>query len=282
MTIQDTIGTGEYDRLPDSPLIYEILPQEDVDQLYRMYPGLAKSHHFGCPSCGKNLGPVVDGIVNLDGIWWQCNCRDQLQRHKHYLNAGIGDVYQFLSWNDFHGDQAAKDAALAYDKDIDDYVSSGVGLFIWGESNGTGKTFIANQIVKDCVMQGYACYSTTFADMLSNMKAGWKDEEFAGWYKKKVDAAQVLLIDDVGKEIMQTSGFNNSFAQQTLDSLLRTRAQQNRVTFITTNLAAGDFKSLYGVAATSILSETTKIIHVTGNDYRPSAKTNKVGERRIW
>ena len=48
----------------------------------------------------KNCGEGVDGTVVVDGALMRCNCADQLQRYKHYLNAGIGLTYQRLNWND--------------------------------------------------------------------------------------------------------------------------------------------------------------------------------------
>jgi len=269
-------------RLSSSPLLNKILPQEDAEELYRIYPDLPRSHMSGCPSCGKNNGYGVDGTVTIGGSDFICNCHDQLQRHKHYLNAGIGATYQFITWGDYSGDADAFNAVQSWVSNLDDNVESGKGLYIWGAANGTGKTMLAMLSLKECVVRGYRCYATTFQNMLSSMKSGWKDAVFEKWYKEKVDSAQVLLIDDIGKEIMPGGGFNNDFAQQTFDSILRTRTQQGRPTIFTSNMGIMQLQPYYGRAAVSLLEENVLAVEVRGTDFRPNVSSKPKGRRRIY
>lgn len=269
-------------RLKSSALLNRPLPQDDADELYRIYPDLPRNHMFGCPACGKNKGYGVDGELVLGDESFECNCHDQLQRHKHYLNAGIGSTYQFLSWQDYHGDVEAILAVQQWMAALDANVESGRGIYIWGESNGTGKTMLAALVLKECVMRGYVCYMTTFQNLLSSLKSGWKDADFDRWYRTKVDSAQVLLLDDIGKEITAGSGFNSDFSQQTFDSILRTRIQQARPTLFTSNMNVGQLAPHYGLAAVSLMGENTQVVHVRGSDYRPSALSMPKGKRRVY
>ena len=269
-------------RLPSSPLLNKIVPQDDVDELYAMYPDLPKNHLRGCPSCGKNQGDGRDGLLVLNGVPWVCNCHDQLQRHKHYLNAGIGATYQFLSWDDFGGDNIAVGWVKKWVAEMDLSIESGTGLYIWGSENGTGKTTLGSLALKECVMSGYTCYMTTFQNMLSSMKSGWKDAHYEKWYKRKIDSAQVLLIDDVGKEIIDNTQFNKDFAKQTLDSLLRTRTQQCRPTLFTSNLSPAGIGQYYGQAVVSLLNENVVAVAVNGVDYRREVTQKVKGKRRIY
>lgn len=273
---------GEVPRLEPSPLIYKMVPQEDAEQLYRMYPDLPKTHMLGCPSCGKNMGPYVDGSVTVDGVQMRCNCQDQLQRHKHYLNAGIGANYQYLNWHHFVGDQNAKERAWEYVVGLHQMVESGIGLFLQGEQYGVGKTMLAALVLKSCVMAGYRCYMTTFANMLSSMKAGWKNPEYAQWYKRRVESAQILLLDDVGKELMSGSGFNNDYARQVFDDTMRTRVQDRLPTFITTNFNEQTISQAYGEAVFSLITEQSMAVKVTGSDYRKTMQKFEKGRRRIY
>ena len=268
-------------RLESSPLTYRIIGQEDIDQLYAIYPDLPRNCNFGCPSCGKDNGNMRDGYVILNGVTYQCNCQDQLQRHKHYLNAGIGMAYQTLSWADYHGDPSALTAINEYREKLDANIESGKGLMLFG-GYGVGKSMLCYLVLKECVMAGYKCFATTYADMLASMKAGWKDPQFAQWYKSKVDSAQVLMLDDVGKELFGASGHNDDFAKQTLDSLFRTRVQQSRPTFITTNLNTTNLREIYGEAFFSLMTESMSPILVNGFDYRGAVKTQGKGARRIY
>ena len=250
--------------------------------LYATHPDLPRRHQDGCPSCGKNLGRGVDGRVELDGVVWTCNCRDQLQRHKFYLSSGIGATYQFLCWRDFVGDPCAKEEVQSYARSIRDMVASGRGLFLTSPQYGVGKTMLASLVAKESVMAGYDTYMTTFPDMLSDMKAGWHDSDFSLWYRRKIESARVLVIDDVGKEIMGGDGFNDKFSRQTMDSLVRSRVQQGKVTIMTSNMPVTSFRTFYGPAVVSLMDECMVQIDVGGSDFRASKKPPAVGHRRVW
>ena len=278
----ENLQSEDMAQLSSSRLLNRIVPQEDAEELYRIYPDLPRNHLTGCPSCGKNNGYGLDGVLELDGTMVKCNCHDQLHRHKHYLNAGIGATYQFVTWKDFVGDQNALGSVVSWVNSLESNVEAGRGLYIWSSVNGTGKTMLGALALKECVMFGYRCYMTTFQNMLSSLKSGWHDAEFDRWYRGKVDSAQVLMIDDVGKELMQTGGFNNEFARQTLDSLLRTRVQQARPTIFTSNLSPGQLQPQYGQAVMSLLTENTYEVAVDGTDFRPSYTSRLKGHRRVY
>lgn len=250
--------------------------------LYKVYPDLPRTHMAGCPSCGKNLGYGVDGTTVVRGVEYICNCHDQLQRHKHYLNAGIGATYQFLDWDDYVGDSDAIEKCAEWADNMDENVESGRGFYLYSNVNGNGKTMLAALTLKACVMKGYKCYMTTFQNMLSSMKSGWKDADYDRWYRSKVDSAQVLLIDDLGKEMVDNSQFNRDFAKQTLDSMLRTRVQQGRPTLFTSNFAPNGISQYYGMAVASLLGECVLPIEVKGGDYRPMHNGKVKGRRRIY
>ena len=250
--------------------------------LYRIYPDLPRTHMSGCPSCGKNRGYGIDGVTVVRGVEYICNCHDQLQRHKHYLNAGIGSTYQYLDWADYVGNPAALEFCASWVESMSSNVESGKGFYLYSSANGTGKTMLAALTLKACVMDGYNCYMTTFQNMLSSMKSGWKDAEYDKWYKGKIDSAQVLLIDDLGKEMVENSQFNREFARQTLDSLLRTRVQQGRPTLFTSNFPPNGLSQYYGMAVTSLLSECVVPVEVCGSDYRPQYCGKVKGGRRIY
>lgn len=273
-------GSG-IDRLEDSPLVDIIIDQEDADQLYLIYPDLPRTHMDGCPSCGKNRGAGVDGVLELDGVQYLCNCKDQLQRYKHYLNAGIGTAYHFVDWKDFHGDSNAARTVLEYANDLDNNVDAGTGLLLAGEHYGTGKTMLGTLVVKAAIRAGYKCFATTYADMLASMRAGWKDPQYAKWYKQRVDSAQLLMIDDVGKEMLD-GGFNEKMATTTLDSIIRTRTQQNRPTIVTSNYGSQMIGQTYGAALLSLITEQWYTVDVQGQDYRPKVQRPHKGHRRIY
>lgn len=270
------------ERLEGSPLSIKILAQEDADRLYNTYPQLSRNYQVSCPSCGKNNGTYMDGRVQLGDTEWVCNCKDQVQRQKHYLNSGIGMTYQYLWWDDFKGDFDAADEVKAYITDLEDNIEAGHGLYIWSENFGSGKTFLATIIARSAILAGYNVFMATFADILSSTKAGWKDADYSRWYRGRIDSAYLLILDDVGKELLGAKGFNDEYARNMFDNIIRTRTQQGRPTIITSNYSMQELRTNYGRPVVSLLEEATNTIHVKGEDYRPYKKKTKAGHRRVW
>lgn len=265
-------------RLEDSPLIDVALSQDDADELYRVYPDLGASHLYFCPTCMKNGGEGVDGTVAVGGEVWRCNCADQLQRYKHYLNAGIGLTYQRLNWGDYFGDPNARAYVDDYLAHLDANMIEGRGFVMFGPA-GTGKTMLSALALKEAVRHGIDCYMTTAKDYVENTKRGWNNAAFAKWYKRKLDAARILVLDDLGKEL---EGYGAKGVEQQIENLIRVRTQQMRPTIVTTNLVCPNgLETAYGKYVVSLLTETCDLVKVEGSDARGEARQRRRGGR-IW
>lgn len=254
-------------------------------ELYERFPHLPRTPEEGCPTC-HHIGEQ-DGIIKWRGEQWKCNCKDQLQRHKHYCAANIGEKYQRLDWSDwFSGFDLQK--LNDYRQNLKEYVERGQGLAFWGEMNGTGKTLLAILMLKACIAKGYSCYFTTSSEMMEMVKGGWHSDDDRARYDAKCKNVDVLLIDDVGKEMLGDGRWADSFAKNTIESLIRIRTQQNRPTFITSNCSMQEIRDNYSRSLASLLSETMNVIHVEGQDGRSLANRNVTAEiannetRPIW
>lgn len=273
-------------KLPDSPLLNVALQQFDADILYKQHPDTPRSSDAGCPTCGKNRGFGKNGTIIVNGEEWECNCQDQLQRHKHYLSAGIGIKYQRLSWDDWMNPDFDVAALSPYRTHIDDFIREGVGLVLSGTS-GTGKTMLCTLILKDLVQKGYRCYMTTASQLITMVRDGWKSQDERTMFRQKIERAEVLFIDDPGKELfgINPDTFNNSHSKMTIENILRERVQSSRPTFLTTNLNEHQVEFSYGRAFASLLSESSFLITVGGQDHRKTVKSSAhdrvfAGERR--
>lgn len=265
-------------RLEDSALVDVALSQEDANELYSLYPDLGASHLSFCPACMKNCGEGVDGTVSVKGQLWRCNCADQLQRYKHYLNSGIGLTYQRLDWDDYFGDPKAMAYVLEYVSSLEANMLEGRGFVMFGAA-GTGKTMLAALALKSAVRCDIDCYMTTAKDYVENMKRGWNNAAFAKWYKRKIDAARILVLDDLGKEL---EGYGTKGVEQQIENLLRVRTQQMRPTIVTTNLVCpGGLETAYNKYVLSLLTETCDLVKVDGSDARGEARMRRRGGR-IW
>lgn len=253
--------------MTDFDLHNHYLSDEEARRLYESSPKLRASHRDYCPTCGTT------GRYRWKGILRECDCRKQLNLHKHYLAAGVGVSYQRLSWDDYEGDPYVKQMCDQYVEGADQAVSRGLGMMLHG-TFGSGKTLAMNLLIKSLIHKGYDCYATTFASMIELFTAGWRSPEEQRWFQRKIVQSDVLLLDDLGRELKR----NTKLSESTFDDVLRTRVQTGKVTFITTNLTPDEVDEGYGSAVLSLLQESSVVHEVEGADFRPQANQRMKNE----
>lgn len=244
------------------------LSDVEAERLYRNHPQLGRSYQTYCPTCDKT------GTYHWKNTDHPCDCEYQLQLHKHYLAAGIGVTYQRLDWDDYAGPTGMLDNVAKFLDKREQFLKRGMGLYFLG-SYGTGKTMLANLVLKELVKNGYNCWATTFSQTVEMFTAGWSDKADKDYFQQKFIHSQVLLLDDVGKELR---GTRISLAETTFDAILRQRVQSGRATFITTNMDPQDLEEGYGAAILSLIREKSLELTFGGNDFRSTANTREVTE----
>lgn len=244
------------------------LSDADAERLYRNHPQIGRSYETYCPTCAKK------GIFRWKGQDWECDCEYQLQLHKWYLASGVGITYQRLDWDDYVGPDRARTSVTKYLDRHEQFVSRGMGMYMSG-SYGTGKTMLANLAIKELIKFGYTCWATTFSQTVQMFTAGWGDRVEQAYFQKKFIDSQVLLLDDVGRELRDT---RMQLAETTFDAILRQRVQAGRPTMITTNMTPVDLENGYGAAILSLIRERCLDVDFTGDDFRPAANDREVSE----
>jgi DNA replication protein DnaC len=204
---------------------------------------------------------------DLEIVTYECPCADQIRLFKFFLNAGLGKSYQVLSWGDvsehvFLENQEALDAIADYWQNSMYYVARGFGLMLYG-GNGTGKTLLSSLLLKRLLTHGRGldAYFTTFTTLLDRYAGGWSDKDAAAWFERRVVNAEVLVIDDVGKESINRTGMSSN----ALDNMMRTRVQHDRPTIFTTNLSMQRFRDIYAGSTWSLLTEKVLPYEIKGS-----------------
>jgi DNA replication protein DnaC len=148
----------------------------------------------------------------------------------------------------------------------------GKGLMIAGKP-GRGKSTVAAAIIQDIMRLSppsafdtedgltliRPCYFTTFNDVIAlqgqmmDSPTDWDEVLYYGILGEAHDSynIRVLVIDDIGKEHASLSGWQSSV----LHHVLRTRFNYGLPTIVTTNVALGDWASMYGDATASFVKE---------------------------
>ncbi len=244
------------------------LDDDEAARLYRNHPNLGRSYQTYCPTCDTTGSYRWRGTIHV------CDCEYQLQLHKHYLASGVGVTYQRLDWDDYQGPTRMVDHVVKYLDRRDQFIRRGIGMYFFG-TLGSGKTMLANLVLKELIKDGRRCFATTFSQTVEMFTAGWSDKTEKDYFQRKFIGSEVLLLDDVGKELR---GTRISLAETTFDAILRQRVQSGRTTIITTNMTPADLEDGYGAAILSLVREKSLELVFEGNDFRVSARERETDE----
>lgn len=214
-----------------------------------------------CPTCFGKKTYIWQGQQH------ECDCRTQQQLQLRYFYAGIGMNYQRLTWDDVAVPEDQLAPVLDYILNAHAYVRRGIGLVLHGPV-GTGKTLLANLILKELVKLDYDSYVTTYASTVTAFTAGWGSRDDATWFANRFMRSQALALDDLGKEFRRSNALHST----TFDHILRTRVQADRPTILTTNMTAQELQGGYGAAVLSLLVEKSIDVPLTGADFRPASR----------
>jgi len=158
---------------------------------------------------------------------------------------------------------------LSYKHRINDYmvngrenIANGVGIYFSGPY-GSGKSSAAAIVGKEVRKIGKTVHFVTFAELKKRLATSEEWREGVS-YEDRFEAVDLLIIDDLGREHMGSSGF----VESTLDTLVRARYNDCKPTIITSNISTKDFSSRYGESLVSILHESMRIISVKGKNWR--------------
>ncbi len=163
------------------------------------------------------------------------------------------------------------------------------GLLIGG-SIGVGKTYLIVALAKNIAARGYTVKFVDFFQLLSELKAGYANDQADASILSPLNQVDVLFIDEMGK------GRNTDWEISILDQMIMSRYNQGKIIVATTNydlhpqrkggsmglsgplddgLRSGfnpdRFESLQvrvGERIFSRLTEMCRFIELTGEDYR--------------
>lgn len=199
---------------------------------------------------------------------WECDCQAQMILERWFAVRGIQRWYQQLRVRDCWGEQlgdgvpaSALTVAFQWMDDIIDAVRYGDGLLLVG-SNGSGKTLLASLIVRAALRAGLTNSRFLNAQSIGNLDQ-WSNTDFREYWNGKIRSAQVLVIDDIGRES------HKSRERQDLRDLIVTRAANCQSTILTSNRPLSDLGEAYGSTAWRSITDVCQIVQVDRADGQP-------------
>lgn len=212
-------------------------------------------------------------------VTYECDCLGQRALHVWLLYCGVEKSLQRATWQDLRQSHEGALLVLDYLERAERRVDYGRGLVLYG-NKGVGKTLLATLLTKGLIGQGYECFFVPFHRMVDLAMDGWRDQERAMLFRRRVENATVLVLDDVGKEHLKRrdSGekgadletYARPVVSSLFDAVLRRRTAASKPTILTTNLEPDGLAVLYGDNILSLLLEKSQSHFFGGEDFRPS------------
>lgn len=271
-------GTADYALAPLPLVLRRTLTDAEMAQLRKTQDISFELPSKACSTCDKQ-GPFKTRLADRTVVTCECNCLEQWMLGRLLLDAGIGDTYQRYSWHHVRGvPETVLSDVECYLSNLDKFFRTGMGMILWSERTGTGKSLLAYLILKHALSQGYRGHFVTFTQLVNLHVSGWRDKDHREWFTRKIFNAQFLVVDDLGKENQNRTAVVDEF----LDDLIRTRIAHGRPTIITTNLDPSASQEEEGNVAKNfaryqrgvldLLGERNMKIEVTGSGYREQVK----------
>lgn len=255
---------------PEPPATLRRLTEDESARLDKTSPRVWTGPKKMCMTCHHERTKTTVYRWHVPGnrqhiVDFQCDCVSQYRLHQWMLYAGIGLAYQRVSWDDLLDvPEDAVQTAVQYATHCDFHINTGTNLLLWSEQPGTGKTYLASMLAKRMLTLGVEVFFATFSEILDLFTATWRDDEERAWFNRRVRSAQVLVVDDLGREHPGRLGV----AESMLDAVLRARIAAALPTVMTTNLSP-DKLGGYGHNLVSLMEERMIRQEVSGKDKRP-------------
>lgn len=166
-----------------------------------------------------------------------------------YREEGIHPKYAKCRISDFEGDVLAQ--LTKYTENIEQYMGEGMGLYVYGGS-GVGKTHMVYGLYAFFLSIYKDSKVVAFETLLTQMFLSWKDREARSAFVNMYQKPNVLFIEDFGNELAKA---DKSSPSKVMDTVLKTRAMNGKVTIITSQIAPGFISEDYDEALSSLMKE---------------------------
>ena len=252
--------------------------REEKDGKYRAY-GLSDASFeppYDCPLCKDT------GFIGKE----KCRC---------FIMAAVDLLYKSSHLNGVAKDETFDTMSMAYYDDTPDEkgesektrmmrhvaalkafcgnIDREAGNFLLRGAAGTGKTFLANCVANELLSSCHSVLYFTAAELVRfferNRPSGYYDEDSRDELYDFLLNADLLVIDDLGTETV------NTFTQSKLFFVLNGRLSANRSTIISTNMTMNTLSEFYTERVASRIAGNYKIITLKGSDIRLMKSRNK-------
>lgn len=182
---------------------------------------------------------------------------------EYYLHCGIRNNWHNKSLSDYSNDEEALSLVTKYLDNLSDFVSKGVGLYLWG-SNGTGKSYLMNCAFKELIERGYKVKVLSLDEIVNKFTASWYSDEERQSLNNILQSVTFLGIDEFGKNRNDLP----DLIKRVMESVIRFRVQMGKPIWFASNTDPKYVKEIFSEDIASLMREAVIPICVRGEDYR--------------
>ena len=248
-----------------------VLKEQKIMYLERHgYPADYMEMKYRCPDC-RDTGYKNDKKchcfkrIEIEILYDQSNIRDVLARENF-------DTLSLEYYDKERVDEKTGMTVLEYMtmvigecREFVERFREEKGSILFTGSTGCGKTFLSNCIARELIQRGFSVVYLTATDMfdvLSESRFGNRDEEEAKDRAAYILDCDLLIIDDLGTEMI------NTFTASQLFYCVNERLNRKKGTIISTNLALNRLQDEFTERVTSRIMSQYKIFPLLGEDLR--------------
>ena len=219
--------------------------------------------------CG-GTGWIMD-VSGDEPIARPCKCYKQKLRNNKIRFANIPETYKNIRLNNYKTDiykddkfnksaSAIKNVVVNYLKNIEEFKESGIGIYLFSQKKGSGKTLLATAIANEMINEkNMVVKFVTGLDIVNEIKATWdknNDQELNTEYKlmNYLKTTEVLVIDDFGTETFK-DWYDDKFYE-----IINTRYSNKLITIYTSNCSIDQLR--YEEQIKNRIKERTYGIHM--------------------
>ena len=246
-------------------------PQRFEEKTERLFERLKQRKIEHCKMCGGTGRVLVDIQFEEDNDLAltkseHCECKRRVLNDLDLFESGL--PREFWRADELEPDSNEEHFELAHKiaAKIDKIVSRklGLSLLMTGE-NGTGKTTSAAIVMIGAVRKKIETAFVLWPDFVNLSRQGRFDARISRRVTARLQRP-LLVIDELGKESKLNDA--DTFAQQQLDSIIRSRRGARLPTILITNDTPDQFYARYGVSVESGITAPYQILLYEPGDHR--------------
>lgn len=189
-----------------------------------------------CPKCnGQGWIWINKNTVK------ECECRQEMLMNNKVKFANIPEAFKDLRLDSFstafYQDKESIGKIVAVIKDymdhLDDMKAEGIGIYMWSQTPGSGKTRLATSLANELIHKYEMNVKfITSLDIIDEIRATWdKDAEFnsESQLMRYLTTVEVLVIDDLGAET------HKDWIDDKFYKIINTRYVNKLITIFTSN-----------------------------------------------